>query len=940
MNRSATAIESKLIPAVRGSDDEHDRALMRRYVEKRDTEALGELLNLHAHAAFRLACHFSANASDAEDSVQAAAVNLVHHAGKFDHQREGSVRLWIMGIVVNVCRKKRLENSRRAAREQRAASQRTTITLPDYGGAEKAQLHQEVAKAVRTLPVLYRAPLSLHYYEGLTSTEVAAVLQIPENTIRSQIKRGIERLREMLTASGITLSVVELGAAIGALQLEQAPASLLASLQETARQAPSLAGRARQQKKARPRDNSAGWKVAAGAALVAVILLLLWMWNSQRNGGLIAPQAQVANVDAKTKQTSKTEQILQKGAVVPDAAPAQRELAPVVDPGLKDPLKQHALSTIPPIKLTQEKDPMKASFKNAILGTVLALASASANARAADVSKAPDPNAAPAVAGPVVPELLDPGSPEITGLAVISDVNSTVDHVDTLVRAFNAQIPAGLIKMQLGMVLNDPGLAHLDTSKPVVAMMLKSAATDASAPLAIFIPAKADAPYAAMAERAQWVSSFKDGVLILASTPDALKTAQGQTAAYNKIASTTIAADTRIFINNANLLAAYRLKFQDFVSTMLEQSAATKSAPGIDPAKVAKGLKMEWQAVLNLLAQSESEQIDITLKGDAITIDTVAKAVKDSALSDLFNTAPQDANKTLNYLTSSGVMAGTARFDPVRGRACVEKILKGAAQDPEFAEFLTPEVTKFVNDWMMAYGGDFATTTSIIPKVGMNVEFAMMVTDSNSISALYDRMQVLTGPGGPLAKYYSMMSVPMSATLEKKIRTYRGLDIMRYKTQADISKLDPQMASTMKLMLKDMDIAVVKQTYLGATSPADLDAMIDRALDGKADKAAVTLEAMTFFGPGKQAYFDYNFIELMKEMMAELPANPLANLKQLSDAKPIIGAAVTENGRALLQVRIPLSPLTELTTLIQKNAAPATPPAPPAPEPDGKNEKF
>src|SRR5437868_6396989 len=93
VNRSGCTIDMNPQSTPRECDDGHDRALLRRYVQAADTEALSELLVRHAHAAYRLALHFCSNSHDAEDAVQIASLHIVRQAARFDEQREGTVRL-------------------------------------------------------------------------------------------------------------------------------------------------------------------------------------------------------------------------------------------------------------------------------------------------------------------------------------------------------------------------------------------------------------------------------------------------------------------------------------------------------------------------------------------------------------------------------------------------------------------------------------------------------------------------------------------------------------------------------------------------------------------------------------------------------------------------------------------------------------------------------
>ncbi|HEX7898860.1 MAG TPA: sigma-70 family RNA polymerase sigma factor [Planctomycetota bacterium] len=204
---------------------DEDVARLARFVERGDRAAMGLLFASHADGAYRLALRIRGNAADAEDAVQVAFLEVLRHAAQY--RGASSVRSWIFGFVVNACRHKAREEGRRAAREERAA---TSEAAPP----EARELQAAVRSAVQELPDPYRVPVWLHYCEGLSSGEVADSLGVSENTVRSQLSRGVDQLRGALADAGLSVGASAVTAALGAAALESAPASLTASLSSLA----------------------------------------------------------------------------------------------------------------------------------------------------------------------------------------------------------------------------------------------------------------------------------------------------------------------------------------------------------------------------------------------------------------------------------------------------------------------------------------------------------------------------------------------------------------------------------------------------------------------------------------------------------------------------------------------------------------------------------
>src|SRR6185295_15276050 len=141
---------------------------------------------------------------------------------------------WIFGFVVNATRHKAREEGRRAAREEKASV--TGEVRPDDRATQEA-----VRLAVQELPEHYRLPVWLHYCEGLSSPEVADALSLSENTVRSQLSRGVEELRMALSSSGLAVTGVAVVGAFATAAVESAPASLTSSLSGLATQAAPVA---------------------------------------------------------------------------------------------------------------------------------------------------------------------------------------------------------------------------------------------------------------------------------------------------------------------------------------------------------------------------------------------------------------------------------------------------------------------------------------------------------------------------------------------------------------------------------------------------------------------------------------------------------------------------------------------------------------------------
>src|SRR5438132_6140042 len=141
-----------------GPSEPDDLTLLRDFSERGDRRALGLLFTRHADAAYRFALRLSGHASDAEDAVQTALLQVFRRAGTF--KGESAVKSWILGFVLNACRERAREEGRRRARQDRASEEREIPVPPPEADPET---RQRVRRAVQDLPEHYRAPVWLHY---------------------------------------------------------------------------------------------------------------------------------------------------------------------------------------------------------------------------------------------------------------------------------------------------------------------------------------------------------------------------------------------------------------------------------------------------------------------------------------------------------------------------------------------------------------------------------------------------------------------------------------------------------------------------------------------------------------------------------------------------------------------------------------------------------
>jgi RNA polymerase sigma factor (sigma-70 family) len=141
---------------------------------------------------------------DADDAFQATFLVLVRNARSVRHRE--SVGGWLLGIARRVAKRARVDAARRGRQRDELVSDLSRSDfhqshLPEALQADFGPLLEEVHR----LPDRFRAPILLHYFEGLSAEATAKRLQVPRGTVLSRLARARARLRARLELRGFSL---------------------------------------------------------------------------------------------------------------------------------------------------------------------------------------------------------------------------------------------------------------------------------------------------------------------------------------------------------------------------------------------------------------------------------------------------------------------------------------------------------------------------------------------------------------------------------------------------------------------------------------------------------------------------------------------------------------------------------------------------------------
>ncbi|MDO4315571.1 MAG: RNA polymerase sigma factor [Oscillospiraceae bacterium] len=133
---------------------------------------------------YRLACAMLRSRHDADDVFQ--EVFLRYHRAAPAFASEEHRKAWLLKVTANCAKSLRASPWRQRA-----------VPLEDvYACTDPAE--SAVDSAMAQLPGKYRAVVHLYYYEGYRTEEIAQILGRSPSTVRAQLTRARQKLKELL----------------------------------------------------------------------------------------------------------------------------------------------------------------------------------------------------------------------------------------------------------------------------------------------------------------------------------------------------------------------------------------------------------------------------------------------------------------------------------------------------------------------------------------------------------------------------------------------------------------------------------------------------------------------------------------------------------------------------------------------------------------------
>lgn len=158
---------------------------------------LEKLMIDYGNELVRLAFSYVKDAEIAKDMVQNTFIKCYKNLDSF--RFDAQIKTWLYRITINECKDYLKSWNYKMVHVKSFINETAKSILPS---TEKTVLdkynNEEIKDTIFSLPKVYREVVYLYYYDSLTTIEIANVLDVSVNTVKTRLRRAKQRLESMI----------------------------------------------------------------------------------------------------------------------------------------------------------------------------------------------------------------------------------------------------------------------------------------------------------------------------------------------------------------------------------------------------------------------------------------------------------------------------------------------------------------------------------------------------------------------------------------------------------------------------------------------------------------------------------------------------------------------------------------------------------------------
>lgn len=158
---------------------------------------LEKIMIEHGNELVRLAFSYVKDTEIAKDMVQNTFIKCYKNLDSF--RFDAQIKTWLYRITINECKDYLKSWNYKMVQVKSFINETAKSILPS---TEKTVIDkyntEEIKDTIFSLPKVYREVVYLYYYDSLTTEEIAKVLDISVNTVKTRLRRAKQRLASMI----------------------------------------------------------------------------------------------------------------------------------------------------------------------------------------------------------------------------------------------------------------------------------------------------------------------------------------------------------------------------------------------------------------------------------------------------------------------------------------------------------------------------------------------------------------------------------------------------------------------------------------------------------------------------------------------------------------------------------------------------------------------
>ena len=159
--------------------------------------AVEEFMSAYGNLVWALAKRFTNNSEDAEDAVQEIFLEIWQNAGRYDAAKSAEST-----FITMIARRRLIDRLRKTYRQPQTQSIDNFFELQAFAGERQLQTRVEAKQAVKAMKQLrpeQRNLMLMTIFDGLSHGEIAQLTGMPLGTVKTNIRRGFNRMREIMS---------------------------------------------------------------------------------------------------------------------------------------------------------------------------------------------------------------------------------------------------------------------------------------------------------------------------------------------------------------------------------------------------------------------------------------------------------------------------------------------------------------------------------------------------------------------------------------------------------------------------------------------------------------------------------------------------------------------------------------------------------------------